>query len=290
MADYLTDIKNSQNFLHNVALVERLVKESSITNNDNVIEIGPGKGIITQALLNKCKFITSIEYDKKFAESLKTKFSTKANLLIKNEDFLNFTLPTEGQYKVFSNIPFNLTADILTKILTSVNPPTDMYLIMQYEAFLKYAGAPYCNDSYKSLLFKPKFEFSIIHNFEAADFYPMPNVSIVLAKISLKKFNDIKLAPLTDFWDFLSYIYMAPGNLFKEKTKNIFSYEQYKRIKKICEINDTDYISKWHYGQWLKMFEAYIKFVPENKKTLVKNSYQKFLMQQSKLEKIHRNR
>lgn len=284
------NIKDSQNFLHNVGLVNRLVKESSITNNDNVIEIGPGKGIITQALLNKSKFVTAIEFDKKFAENLKSKFDSKTNLLIVNEDFLNFKLPEKEQYKIFSNIPFNLTADILTKILTNTNPPTEMYLIMQYEAFLKYAGFPYCNDSYKSLLFKPKFEFSIVYNFEASDFYPIPNVSIVLAKISLKKFNDIKLAPLTDFWDFLSYIYMAPGNLFKEKTKSIFSYEQYKRIKKFCGINDEDFISQWQYEQWLKMFESYIKFVPEYKKNLVKNSYQKFLIQQSKIEKIHRNR
>ncbi|QIC77585.1 hypothetical protein FSC17_15230 (plasmid) [Acinetobacter indicus] len=57
------NIKDSQNFLHNAQLVNKLVGLSNITCDDLVYEIGPGKGIITRALLGRCRQVVAIEYD-----------------------------------------------------------------------------------------------------------------------------------------------------------------------------------------------------------------------------------
>ena len=98
----------------------------------------------------------AIELDKALAESLKAKFADHSNVKVVYEDFLSYKLPAYN-YKVFSNIPFNITANIINKLLDGKNPPTELFLIMQYEAFLKYAGATFFKECFKSLIYKAFF-------------------------------------------------------------------------------------------------------------------------------------
>jgi len=282
------NLKDSQNFLHSKALVQKLVEKSNINEDDLVYEIGPGKGIITEQLLKKSKKVIAIELDKQLFLQLKEKLNNKSLTLI-NADFLKYNISNDN-YKVFSNIPFNMTSDILTKLLTNINPPKDMYIIMQYEATLKYAGDPYYKDTLKSLMFKPMYDIKIIHRFDKYDFKPAPNVTIVLTHFHKKEFCDIKKATMLEYWDFLSYVYSASGLTFKEKTKKIFSYEQQKRIRKNLNLNEETFISDWTYEQWLKLFNVYNQMVSIEKKQLVKGAYNKLLNEQSKLQKMHRNR
>ncbi|HIA4683225.1 TPA: ribosomal RNA small subunit methyltransferase A, partial [Salmonella enterica] len=222
------NIRDSQNFLHDKKLVSSLVENSNINNTDIVYEIGPGKGIITEHLLRVSKSVIAIELDTSLYQFLKQNLNSQKLTLI-NQDFMNIKLP-DGNYKVFSNIPFNMTGEILTRLLTAINPPQDMYIIMQYEAMLKYAGTPYYKDTLKSLMFKPLYDIKLAYEFLPSDFKPKPNVSIVLVHFHKKEYCDIKKATMLEYWDFLSYMYTAPGLNFKQKTKNIFSYEQQKRL------------------------------------------------------------
>ena len=96
----------SQNFLHNHKFVKFLVRQSSIGEKDLVLEIGPGRGIITNELLQIASQVIAIEKD----TSLVFKSHPRLNLIY--GDFLEFTPPTHN-YKVFSNIPFSITAEIL---------------------------------------------------------------------------------------------------------------------------------------------------------------------------------
>jgi len=282
------EIKDSQNFLHDKKLVYNLVTNSNINNNDIVYEIGPGKGIITNQLLSVSKRVIAIELDNSLYQSVnQTLISEKLTLV--NQDFMTVKLP-DGNYKVFSNIPFNMTGEILTKLLTAANPPQDMYIIMQYEAMLKYAGTPYYKNSLKSLMFKPLYDIKLVYEFQPSDFKPKPNVFIVLVHFHKKEYCDIKKATMIEYWDFLSFIYTAPGLNFKQKTKKIFSYEQQKRLKKIINLDEELNFSDWTYLQWIKMFDTYKQLVCQDKKKLIEGSYQKLLIKQSKLEKIHRNK
>ena len=283
------NIRDSQNFLHNKKLVKDLVEQSNLTNQDIVLEIGPGKGIITKELLSACKEVYAIEFDKGLFDKLSSDLRDQRNLHLINDDFLLYDLPKDT-YKVFSNIPFNITADILSKLLMNDNPPSDMYLIMQYEAVLKYAGEPYYSDSLKSLMFKPQYEIKIVHEFNATDFAPVPKVSIVLAHFHKKEWCDVKKATMREWWDFLSYVYTAPGKFFKEKTKKIFSYEQQKRLRKSLHIEEDVSISCWTYTQWIGLFNCYIQLVCAEKKSQVIGSYERLLRQQENIEKVHRNR
>ena len=281
-------IEHSQNFLHSKKLVSELLDKTNLNDDDTVIEIGPGKGIITEELSKKCKRIIAIEYDNKLSASLKETFSEDSKIQIIEQDFLKYKLPNSGEYKICANIPFNLTADIMKKVLEFENSPTDIYFIMQYEAFLKYAGQPYYSESMRSLLYKPWYFSELIHEFKPTDFRPAPNARICF--VHFHKRDNPKVADSKDYKNFLSYVFAAPGNTFKEKTKKLFTYEQQKRICKQIKILINSSISEISYEGWIALYDVFVRFVSDEKKEIIKGSEQSLKNQQNKLQKVHRNR
>lgn len=283
-------LKHSQNFLQNKNLVSELIKESNICKDDIVVEIGGGKGIITEQLIKKCREAYVIEYDYHLYKKLKDKFNNERNISIFYEDFLKFQLPKEYKYKVFSSIPYNITAAIISKLTSSCNPPEDIYIIIQEEVARKYAGNPYNRESMRSLLLKPYFDFEIIRNLKRTDFSPIPSVDSVFLHIKKRKYPLISHDKKKLYYDFISYIFNNSGQNMKNKCKHIFSYKQIKRLSNDIGFKMTDSPTCLSFEQWLKVFQYFVIGVSHEKKRLIYNSYSKLLEEQKKIDKIHRSR
>jgi len=106
----------SQNFLVNKKLVERLISKSNIDVTDYVIEIGPGKGIITDVLSQHAGEVVAVEYDQELYNNL-VRYHSHDNVTYIFGDFLKYKLPLNRRYKIFSNIPFQITADIIRPLI-----------------------------------------------------------------------------------------------------------------------------------------------------------------------------
>ena len=174
----------SQNFLHNRKLVHKLVRSSSIGKNDLVLEIGPGKGIITEQLINKAGEVLAVEVDDILYRMLSQKFNQVENLTLYRDDILNFHLPSLP-YKVFANIPFAIEGKIIRKLIDAKNPPNDCYLIMMKELAYR-LSAPHKENMF-SVQHKPWFTFSIYHHFRRTDFEPVPSVHIVMLRFTKRE-------------------------------------------------------------------------------------------------------
>ena len=175
----------SQNFLHNRKLVSKLVRGSSVSPSDTVLEIGSGTGIITRELLQITPHVISIEKDPKLTPN--------------PQDFLTYSLP-QTPYKVFANIPFSITGAIVRKLLQSPNPPTDCYLIMQAEAAAKFTIHPKAN-TLAAILYYPFWDIRVIHHFARTDFSPTPAVDSVLVHFTPRSLITNKSA----YQDFVAY-------------------------------------------------------------------------------------
>lgn len=116
-----------QNFLINSEVVENIVKSSEITEEDMVIEIGPGLGTLTKYLLEKAGKVVCIELDSKMIEILKDRFSMYNNFEIINDDVLKINLneiikankkqEKIKNVKVVANLPYYITTPIIMKLL-----------------------------------------------------------------------------------------------------------------------------------------------------------------------------
>jgi 23S rRNA (adenine-N6)-dimethyltransferase len=283
-------LEDSQNFLYRKKLVSELIRKSNICKDDIVIEIGGGRGIITKQLVEKCKKVYAIEYDFNLYKILKDKFYNIKNIEIIHGDFLEFELPKEYRYKVFSNIPYNITAVILSKLTSNGNPPEDIYIILQREAAKKYAGKPYNRESMRSLLLKPYFDFEIIRSLKRTDFTPIPSVDSVFMHIKKRENILIEKDKQNLYSDFIAYIFSNTGKDMKLRCKHIFSYKQIKRLSNDIGFKMTDSPTCLSYEQWLKVFQYFVIGVSDEKKKLVNNSYSKLMKEQNKIDKLYRSR
>ena len=126
-----------QNFLKSGKALRDIVLAAKISDKDVVVEIGPGKGALTEKILETGAKVIAIEKDadlmplllEKFAEEIKNK-----KLTLLKDDVLTFDISKlPKKYKVVANIPFYITGAIFEKFLESKNQPQTMALIVQKE-------------------------------------------------------------------------------------------------------------------------------------------------------------
>jgi 23S rRNA (adenine-N6)-dimethyltransferase len=282
-------IRYSQNFLKEKGLIEQLVGNSSLTNDDTVFEIGSGKGIITGVLSSCCRSVTAIETDPSLVGELKRKFQTASNVQVQQADFLTYSLPLTS-YKVFSNIPFNITADIIRKLLSAPNPPDDSYLIVQQEAASKFAGAPFGKETLFSVLIKPWYELAITYNFKRSDFMPEPNVNIVLLQIKKRPNPLIITNESQQYKDFVVFAFNRSNPNLKKGLQHIFTSTQLTQIARNLRFEPSITPTKLTFDQWLGLFQAFVALVDSRKKQIVSGSEAKMRKEQSELDKVHRTR
>ncbi len=256
----------SQNFIKSPQLVSQLLQSSQINSGDVVVEIGPGKGIITQKLLNFGCQVIAIEKDRQLINELQDRFSQNKNFKLINTDFLLWSLP-KTPYKIFSNIPFSITAPIINKILKSPNKPDEMYLILQQEAAEKFSLFDDINNQ-DAILAAPFFAVEILGDIDRTAFTPKPQVNIVFAKFTLLNKPLIDLPHYQQFRDFIIFGFNQwKPNIF-EIYKKIFSYDQFKKINHQLKVNSLK-PTQLNLNQWLGLFSIYQKFVPDAKKRFI---------------------
>lgn len=128
-----------QNFLLSKRIAQKIVEFANLSSNDSVLEVGPGKGILTEILLKKLTNgnLIAVEKDKKLVEFLKQKFSSSKNLTLVLNDILKLNLSrfklSSLRYKIVANLPYYLTSRFICSFLQSKLPPSKMVLMVQKE-------------------------------------------------------------------------------------------------------------------------------------------------------------
>lgn len=131
-----------QHWLRDRQILQNIAAQADIKSTDMVLEIGPGLGTLTSALLVKAKSVIAVEFDTELASKLPAQFPGK-NLEIVTGDILSFDLSNlPKNYKVVANLPYYITSKIIQTLLTSSNPPSLSVLLVQKEVALRLAASP----------------------------------------------------------------------------------------------------------------------------------------------------
>lgn len=275
------NITNSQNFLTSTKLVEEIVSKAHFSQDLSILEIGAGKGIITDELLKKYD-VLALELDQNLYSNLVEKYKDK-NVKIINQDILEYEF--DKDYNVFSNIPFNITSNILTKLLKD-NHIFDIYLIMQYEPFLRFSTNNELYLTYKYLLFKPFYDMDIVHKFNNTDFKPTPKARIILGSFIRKTKPDIDFNLIDLYLDFISYLFNKKSKLLFEKIDKLFSDKQKEIIRKTLKVEDDFLFTSLTYENIIYLFNTFNKYTNDRVKKIVKNA---FLQKEKEDNNPHKN-
>ena len=244
----------SQNYLTCNKTIKGLLHLTNISASDHVIEIGPGKGHITRLLHQTCRKVIAVEIDEKLYGRLLEKFSGTENLELYHQDFLQWKLPASGSYKVFANIPFCHTTNILRKLTESKNPPVEAWLTMEKGAAKRFMGKP--RETLRSLMIKPLFDIEIVYHFRREDFHPKPSVDAVLLHLKKKVHPDVLPAQWHDYEYFVSNALRNHG----AELRRMFTKKQLSQAFREAGISDFT-SSETLYVQWLCLFRCYYKHV-----------------------------
>ena len=183
-----------QNFLIDKNITKKIV-DLTIIKGKNIVEIGPGKGALTEELLRKNpKSLTLVEKDYELYKLLTKKYKLKKKIRIINSDILNYNFNKIKKKKiiVFGNLPYNISSQILIKFLKLKNLETkidDLIFMFQKELGEKIIGK-FPSKNYGRLSIITNFKLTIVKKFlvSANCFFPKPKVtSMVIHFKSLKK-------------------------------------------------------------------------------------------------------
>ncbi len=174
-----------QNFLVDKSVLERIVKIAEIQKGEYIVEIGPGPGVLSRALLEAGANVEAVEIDAEILPVLKEATrSFKKHLVIHQMHVLDFDPPDEP-YKLIANIPYHLTSPILRKFLTETeHRPGHIVLLVQKEVGEKIC-AKKGKESALSQIIKAYGDPQIVSKVPASSFYPIPKVDSAILFIEM---------------------------------------------------------------------------------------------------------
>ncbi|HRJ05997.1 MAG TPA: rRNA adenine dimethyltransferase family protein [Candidatus Saccharibacteria bacterium] len=176
------DYKYAQHFLRSPRLVAELIGHSNIRKNDLVYDLGAGSGVISSVLANRCKKVVAVEIEPNALKNLRRNLGNILNVDIVERDILSVEPPAEP-YKIFANIPFSLSAEIVRKFTETNRPPKAIYLITQRQFARKLVPGDDHFTSQLSAQIGPSFTARIRKPLRKTDFTPPPAVDTVLLEL-----------------------------------------------------------------------------------------------------------
>ena len=175
---------HSQHFLRNPRLIAELIGHSNIRRGDLVIDIGAGSGAITAVLVCRCRQVLAYENEPGILNKLQQNMRRHKNVKVIAQDFLLAKSPDEP-YKVFANIPFHLSADIVRKLTNNdeTHTPQAIYLIVQKQFAQKLVPSDRHFTSQLGTQLAPWWQTRIRRPLRRTDFTPPPAVDTVLLEL-----------------------------------------------------------------------------------------------------------
>lgn len=181
-----------QNFLTSIPARMAIIEAGSIEPQDTILEIGPGKGFLTKALLETGAQIIALEKDRDLLPILSEEFKEKKNLTLIEGDVLSFDPALHhlknSSYKIIANIPYYITGAIFELFLANQIQPSLMVVLIQKEVAERIAKDK--KESILSLSIKAYGNPKIVYRVNKGSFNPAPTVdSAVLGIYSISRSN-----------------------------------------------------------------------------------------------------
>lgn len=238
--------KFGQNFLKDINVVKRIVSVCNLTKDDLVVEVGPGKAILTKELAKSCKEVMSYEIDSDLYSYLDEVHLEFPNIHFIFDDFMNCDISKDllsYSYKniyFVSNVPYYITTPILMRLIDSSVSFNKIVMMVQKEVGERFSAREGSRD-YGSISVFLNYYYDVRQEFlvDRSEFIPIPNVDSVVISLSPKD----KRLPLRNKEIFHQLV--RDSFQFKRKTirNNLKKYDLVK-IEEVLKKNGFDLSSR----------------------------------------------
>ena len=212
-----------QNFLHNDSVISDIVDAINPEPEENLVEIGPGLGALTEPVIERAKKLSVVELDRDLAERLRHHPFLAPHLTIYETDALKFDFAQlatdEKPLRIFGNLPYNISTPLIFHLLTFKDKVQDMHFMLQKEVVERMAAGPHCK-AYGRLSIMTQYQCEVIPVMEIGPeaFKPAPKVdSAIVRLVPHRKINN----PVKDI-SALNTVCLAAFNQRRKTIRNGF--------------------------------------------------------------------
>ena len=246
-----------QNFLKDQNIIKKIINLKNIKNKD-IVEIGPGKGAITEEILkHHPNSLTIIEKDNYLLKKLNDKYKKNKSISFYNDDILKIDLERIIKKKsiIFGNLPYNISSQILVKLIKFKKwPPkfTDLILMFQKEVAEKILGK-----SYGRLSIIANYRLKHLNKFDVSPncFFPVPKItSTVIHLVPLRKVN-YKINDIKNLEYITNLFFSSRRKMIKKKINKIFDLNQINKFKNLNFNARPSELKKEFYYQATEFYE-----------------------------------
>lgn len=229
IAEFYPKKSLGQNFLADDNIKSKIIQACNLTIEDFILEIGPGKGVLTRELVGLAKNVVAVERDAKLFQLLCQTLGEYPNLSLVNQDILKFQI-THHNTKVIGNIPYNISSPLLEHLINQKDKISVIYISLQKELAERIIAKP-ASKAYGSFsLFLqyhtiPAIKFII----KRGCFRPQPKVDSAFVELTIRKTPAVKVRDEELFFKIIRTAFGQRRKMISNTLKEFISSE------KICQ-------------------------------------------------------
>ena len=223
-----------QNFIFDTNLLTAIVKDSGVTKQDDVLEIGPGAGTLTKIIAQNCKKVVSYEIDTNLQTILEDNLKGVKNSKVVFRDALKTDISEiesdfENNYKIIANLPYYITTPLIFKFIEQTKKIDSITVMVQKEVAERFSAKPNSKEYGSiSVFLQYNYDISKVTLVSKNSFYPVPKVDSMVIKF---KHKENKMKPLNE-----EKFYKLIKNSFKFKRKNLKNNLKEYNLDKINDV------------------------------------------------------
>ena len=187
--DHIPRKRFGQNFLRDESVIEAIARAVAPAAEDHLVEIGPGEGALTQALIGSGCRLDAIELDRDLRTRLLAAFSTYSGFTLHSADALAFDFGSLvlgiKSLRIVGNLPYNISTPLIFRLLDHAELIADMHFMLQLEVVERLAASP-GNKDWGRLGVMTQFQCHVEYLFDVPPeaFYPPPKVQSAVVRLT----------------------------------------------------------------------------------------------------------
>ena len=246
-----------QHFLKDKNIIRKIVDIADVQENEQVWEIGPGKGILTEELLNRNCILTCFEIDENLYPLLEEKFFNKIKLIKKDILKIDWEemFPQE-QVKIVANLPFQITSPFLFRVAKYAQHFSNVVVMIQKEVAQR-INAKVGTKDYGILTLKmqyyfiPKYEFAVKPHL----FSPSPKVDSAVISLT-PRLDKPELENEKFFWHIVETAFRNRRKMLRRNLREIISKEKIEKLNECCPIDLSHRGETLNELEFIELYEA----------------------------------
>lgn len=227
-----------QNFLVDSNIIAAIIAAINPQPQENILEIGPGLGVLTQALIASHAAINAVEIDRDLTAHLESKFSNANNFTLHCQDILKFPIESiqitepNKKLRIVGNLPYNISTPLLFKLFNNIHIINDMFFMLQHEVAVRLAAHPNTKEYGRmSIMAQYYCNMDIVINVPPSAFDPAPKVNSSIVRFIPHKQRMVTVVDHNLLQTIVTAAFSQRRKTIANSLKNILTDHDYIALK-----------------------------------------------------------